>query len=150
MSSKQERKSLRRQFGLPDNRFVIACVARLQPQKGIEYLIKSVALAKDQCDEPITLVIAGDSHNDAYKEKITDQISELDLSDTVVMPGNIQKVPELLSCADAYVHSAIWEGFPVSVLEGMAAELPTVFTDCAGVLPGFAKGVHGYLSLIHI
>ena len=32
----------------------------------------------------------------------------------------------------------------MAVLEAMAAQLPSIFTDCAGELPGFIDGEHGF------
>jgi glycosyltransferase involved in cell wall biosynthesis len=33
---------------------------------------------------------------------------------------------DLLSSCDVYLHSALWEGFPISILEASAAGLPVV------------------------
>jgi glycosyltransferase involved in cell wall biosynthesis len=49
----------------------------------------------------------------------------------------------LLAGADAYVHAARWEGWPLAVLEAMAAARPTITTDCCGRPEGFRDGVHG-------
>lgn len=139
-----EAEVLRNQFGVENGELMITCVARLQPQKGILQLVESFRIVVDNMSRPVKLVIAGDSHNDSYKNEISNAIDTLQLENNIVLLGSTQRIPDLLSCSDIYAHSAIWEGFPVAVLEAMAAQLPSIFTDCAGELPGFIDGEHGF------
>lgn len=55
-------------------------------------------------------------------------------------------VGDYLLASDAFVLSSKWEGLPISILEAMAASLPTISTRAGGVPSIIADGLNGYLS----
>lgn len=66
---------------------------------------------------------------------------QLEISDSVVMLGSRQDIPDLMSAADLFVLSSAWEGFGLVLAEAMACELPVVSTDCGGTKE--VVGAHG-------
>jgi glycosyltransferase involved in cell wall biosynthesis len=67
------------------------------------------------------------------------------LSHRVELLGARADVPNLLARSEVFVLSSRSEGFPVSVLEAMAAGLPVVATDVGGVREAVEDGETGFL-----
>jgi glycosyltransferase involved in cell wall biosynthesis len=109
----------------------LAFVARLIEAKGPLVLIRalSVALEKVSC----CLVVAGDG---PMRERIATLVPNLNLGKHVIMTGQLEhdEVWELLSKADIFILPT-WheEGFPVAILEAMAAGLPIITTRAGGI-----------------
>jgi glycosyltransferase involved in cell wall biosynthesis len=67
------------------------------------------------------------------------------LSDRVELLGARGDVSDVLARSDVFVLSSRSEGFPVSILEAMAAGLPVVATDVGGVAEAVVDGETGIL-----
>jgi glycosyltransferase involved in cell wall biosynthesis len=67
------------------------------------------------------------------RPEIAGELERRGLAGRVELLGSRDDVPQLLGSADIFVLSSRSEGFPVSVLEAMAAGLPVVATDIGGV-----------------
>ncbi len=70
---------------------------------------------------------------------------ELKLSDRVNFLGSRDDVPELLAEADLLVLISLWEGLPLTILEGMRASLPVVASDVGGISELVNHGINGLL-----
>ena len=113
---------LRSRLGLSREDLMILTMARLVPEKGLEYLIRAAAnlrLAAPQCK----IVIAGDGPARCRLERL---VHELDLSDRVTLLGYRQDVHELLAACDIVALPSLREGLSISLLEAMAASKPIV------------------------
>ncbi|MDB5348587.1 MAG: glycosyltransferase family 1 protein [Schlesneria sp.] len=145
-----ERDRIRSDFGISNDQLMLLNVGRITHQKGQDLLLRSLIQA-DLAGRDYRLVLIGarapDSDEDAeYEQKLHRLADAPELKGKCIFAGWRNDVPSVLHSADAYFHSANWEGLPLAVLEAMAAGLPTVWTDCAGTLSGFAPGVHGYIA----
>jgi glycosyltransferase involved in cell wall biosynthesis len=58
--------------------------------------------------------------------------AERGVSSRIRFLGHRRDVPALLAIADLFVLPSLYEGFPLSVLEAMAAGVPVVATDIGG------------------
>jgi glycosyltransferase involved in cell wall biosynthesis len=116
----------------------IISVGRFAYPKDFATLLKSLALL--DADYRATLV--GDGPD------LTEVAAAVDaggLSDRVELLGARGNVSELLARSDVFVLSSRSEGFPVSILEAMAAGLPVVATDVGGVAEAVVDGETGIL-----
>ena len=68
-------------------------------------------------------------------------------SPNIVVTGWVEKteVERILSTANLYLSTALWEGLPYAVLEAMSMRLPLLLTDCPGNSDLVEKGVNGFL-----
>jgi glycosyltransferase involved in cell wall biosynthesis len=116
----------------------IVSVGRLAFPKDFSTLVE--ALADAQADwwaffvgeGPLQAAIAGDVHRRGLEKRIE-------------LLGTRGDVPEILASSDVFVLSSRSEGFPVSILEAMAAALPVVATDVGGVGEAVLDGETGLL-----
>lgn len=108
----------------------IATTARLVKWKGVEGIIRAIALLKEKFPD-IKLVIAGDGPE---REKLEKTAHDLAVADRVDFLGNISRAEtwRLRKQSELYVLNSTYEGLPHTVLTSFAAEIPTVATDIPG------------------
>lgn len=107
------RGALRAELGIAEDRFIAICVARVDPMKDHDLLLRTAARLPD-----ITFVLVGAG------------TQALKVPDNVLALGRRLDVPRLLMMADAVVSaSAYGEGFSNALAEGMACGLVPVATD---------------------
>ena len=98
-----DRATLRRSFGLAEDRFVALFVGRDVHKKGLDVFLEGADPAYD--------LVA-----------VTDR-PETTASATMPFMSH-QRLGELLQCVDAFVLPSVGEGFPLSLQEALAAGLP--------------------------
>jgi len=123
------RRRLRAKYNMPENIFIIVFLSRLHPKKGIDLLLRALALVKDR---PFGFVIAG-SGQKSYEEGIDRLVSSLGLDEKVHRVGFVdgEEKAVTLQGADVFALTSHSESFGIAVAEAMAAELPVLIT--AGV-----------------
>jgi glycosyltransferase involved in cell wall biosynthesis len=119
------------------DRVVVLTLARLDFQKGLEYLIEAIPRVPGAL-----FVIAGDGPD---RSRLEAKARECGIGNRVVFLGHRDDIPELLAACDIYVLPSLFEGLPVSVLEAMAAGKPVIATDIGGTNEAVVPGVTGML-----
>lgn len=121
-------------------RFV--AVGSLLPVKRHEDLIVAFSNMDPvlQAKSRLTIVGGGPLH-----EQLEHQIQELGLARYITLLGNREDVPGILKEHDVFVSASRTEGFPLSLLEGLAAGLPAAVTAVDGVNDIVRDGVEGLL-----
>jgi glycosyltransferase involved in cell wall biosynthesis len=102
----------------------VLTLARLDPQKGLPYLLRAAAQLPG-----VSFVIAGEGAERASLER---EARELGVSDRVAFIGFRTDTPALVAAADVVVLPSLNEGLPLAVLEAMAAARPVVATAVGG------------------
>jgi len=110
----------------PHDVFTFITAARLEDQKGIEYLIRAVAELK-KTEEPFKLIIVGEG---SLKEQLKALAKELGVDEIVEFVGRKtpEEVRDLYALSDAVVIPSLWESGPLTSLEAWAMKLPLVIT----------------------
>lgn len=116
---------LRRQLQKRNGDFLILCVGRLAPDKGLEYLIEAAA-AMPQMERRLQIVIAGDG---PAREQLERFAAKLGVIDRVSFIGFREDVADLLAACDLVVLPSVREGLSIALLEAMAAGKPIVATS---------------------
>lgn len=122
--NQQWRDEIRNEFGI-QNRFVIVNVSRFHVQKNHIFLIEAFAKIKQQNDNTVLLLV-GDG---AERENIQNKINALGVGDSVIFAGVRSDVNKILSAADVFVMTSLFEGLPVSLVEAQASGIPCVVAD---------------------
>lgn len=122
------RAAARAAMGAGPDDILVVSLGRLTAQKAHQHIV-SVA-AKLRGDHPrLRYAIVGEG---ARAGELASLIAESNVADIVQMPGVRSDVADLLGCADIYLSVSDWEGMPLSTIEAMASELPTVATRTEG------------------
>jgi len=121
---------------------VITCVARLHPEKGVEYLLRAMpAILAQEPTAQLLLVGEGDEYARLYA-----LARQLKISDRVFFLGYREDVQPFLALADVVVlPSADRESFGVAIAEAMSMEKPVVASDVGGVHELVEQGKSGFL-----
>lgn len=123
----------------PFQEFVVATVAHLIPEKGVDYLIRAVA----QQSERVRLVIAGDGPESGRLRALG---AELRLGRRLEMIGLTNEIPTVLAGADVYAHPSLAEAFGLAIAEAMACGLPVVASRVGGIPELVEDGQTGLLT----
>jgi len=103
----EERRALRRAFGLPADALLVLFAARASQKKNIEVVLE---IPRDA----FHLVVCG-----GQRELRGDRLSDLG-----VLPH--ERMPDLFGCVDMMVHASHGEGLPLVVQEGLSSGVPLV------------------------
>ena len=120
---------------------VLVSVGRLLPHKGQAILIDAFSLLADLFPY-ITLWIVGDGPERKILEK---RALASPAARKIHFLGRREDVPAVLSRSDIFINTSAWEGMSNSVLEAMAASLPSVVTDAPGVSECHIDGLTGFV-----
>ncbi len=139
-----DKQAARHFFSLPEQAWIWGAVGRLAPVKGHATLLKAWAeagLGKLGCH----LALAGDG--DLYAS-LSALAAELGIAKEITFLGHISEVPTFLKALDGFVMPSLHEGFPLAILEALAAELPVVASAVGGIpeiLTDLAGQGHAFL-----
>lgn len=114
---------------------VIVYVGRLDQHKGVETLIKALAILKQQRSD-LQLVIAGKSvlESEDYEQSLHDLVSKLGLETDVLFPGYAKSPVSLYQLSDVMVLPSIWaEPFGRTIIESFACGTPVVASRTGGI-----------------
>ena len=111
------------------NKPIVAVVARLARQKDHDTLINA-APAILEAHPGTVFAIAGDG---PLREKLERKAAELGVEASFRFLGHFKEIPALLHAADVFVLPTRYEGFPLTVMEAMAAGKGIVVSRVDGV-----------------
>jgi glycosyltransferase involved in cell wall biosynthesis len=104
---------------------LLLAVGRLTEAKGFSDLIRAIALVLQK--RPVNLMIVGEGEK---RTELENQIKALGLENFVELNGFMANPYTVLSKADLFVSSSLWEGFGVAIVEALACGIKVVATDC--------------------
>lgn len=107
-------------LGIAPDTYVLGCIARLSPEKGVDTLIQAAADLPD-----ISVLIAGDG-----PQRDTLQAA---LAPNTLLLGRIPDTRPLLAAIDALVIPSRMEGQGIVALEAMAAHVPIIASRVGGL-----------------
>ena len=120
---------------------VLATVARFDPVKRLEVLVRALPLLVARVPEA-QLLIVGDGPE---REALRALARRLAPGDRVVFAGAIPDAARVLPLVDLYVTASRREGLPLAVLEAMACGLPVLATEAPGHVDAVEPEVTGRL-----
>jgi len=131
----------RKEFGLHSDDFVIGLFGRFVPAKAHEILLEALKDVIIKHSE-VKVLFAGSGPTE---NKIKELTHELNLENNVIFAGFRKDTPELYKIIDLFVLCSNREGFPITLLEAMAAGVPAIVTDVGGNVDIIQNMVNGIL-----
>ncbi len=120
----------RKEMGIPQNALVIGTVARLEPVKGVRFLIECFPTVMYAGNPNVHLVIAGDGQERKMLEALT---KKLDIFRSVTFLGMRSDISKVMSTMDIYVQPSLNEGMGKTIIQAQASGLPVVATRVQGI-----------------
>ncbi|MCK4303404.1 MAG: glycosyltransferase family 4 protein [Candidatus Eisenbacteria sp.] len=141
-SDADARVNARRKLGVAQDCVVIGTVGRLDDAKDpLGALHGAIPLLRAQPN--LRLVFIGDGQ---LRSRLEYAIECSGCGGQVVMAGLHSDASALLAAFDLFFLSSRWEGFPLVVIEAMAARLPVVAYNVAGIREAVEDGRTGFLT----
>lgn len=126
------RSRIRAELGIDDSTSLIGTVGSVVPRKGALHLVR--AMPEILAGAPdVRLAIIGNTSHAKYVSQVKSAADRLNVASSIIWTGERNDVLQLLAAMDLYVHPALIEPLPRSILEAMATRLPVVATTVGGV-----------------
>lgn len=122
----------------------IVTVGRVDENKNHRMLIQAFAELAEEFPD-YKLIIYGDGDQ---RKPLLKMVEEMHLQKRILLPGNVDNVPEIIYKAGVFVLSSNKEGMPNALIEAMIMGLAVVSTDCpcGGPKELIDHGVNGLLT----
>ena len=130
----------RESLNIPENAFVIACVATVRKIKGIPYLIKAANFIP--AGLPIYFIIVG---SDSDSQGIRKLAEATKYKDNFRLMGKQPIAPAFTAMCDLYVQPSITEGLGRAIIEAMSLCKPVIVTDNGGAKELIDKSNCGFV-----
>jgi glycosyltransferase involved in cell wall biosynthesis len=104
-------------------------VGVLSVSKGLQYLLKAVAILKDRGRASIRLIVLGDLGGAGPVFKL---VESLGIKEQVQFVGFALPFPYLASC-DLFVYPTLYDAFPDTVLEALHTGCPVIASETGGI-----------------
>lgn len=125
--ARANRDSARANLGIPPDALVVGAVGRLEPVKGIEYLIHAAPRILEQFPRSAVLIVGEGS----LKEPLCEQAQPC--GERIRFLGYREDVPQIMAALDILVVPSLNEGMGRVVVEAGAAGVPVVASAVGGL-----------------
>ncbi|MEO8194744.1 MAG: glycosyltransferase [Gemmatimonadales bacterium] len=135
--------AFRKEVGIPDGAKLVGMVANIRGSKGHDYYVRAAhqVLARF----PDAHFVAVGDIDPVIGGPILRLVRDLGLADRVHFVGFRKNIAQVLHDLDVFVLASVSEGFPLVILEAMAAGRPVVATRCGGIAEMVDDGRSGRL-----
>ncbi len=129
----------RANWGVPENAFLVGCIANERPRKGLPFLVDALPLIAET-GLNIHLLLIGAINGKKTLAKIT----KCPIKERIHLTGYRIDAAQVLAACDACILPAIKrEGLPKSIIEGMVHQVTPIVTNTGGSPELIEPGVSG-------
>lgn len=146
-------REARARLGLEVDSTLLLFVGRLEPLKGIDVLLKAMALVRERApstaEQMRVMVIGGDVDTPTPGAELARMLAlrdELELGQQVQFVGAREQdmLPYYYSAAEALIMPSDYESFGMVALEAMACGTPVIASETGGLAFLIQDGLNGY------
>jgi glycosyltransferase involved in cell wall biosynthesis len=138
-------RSIRKQDMIEDRKIQLLCVSRLDPEKGLDHLIRAMQILRQQNGQEFELQMVGSGQ---MAQSLRGQVSQLGLDQNVHFHGYVphsEYLLDLYRMASVFILHSLTEGVPQVLLEAMACGVPIIATKVGGIPHIITDGFNGLL-----
>jgi glycosyltransferase involved in cell wall biosynthesis len=148
-----DRAQARAALGWPTDRFAVLQLGRLVPRKGIDNVVRALALLRERSDVDAHLYIVG-GNADVPNEIATPEIARLrGVAATCGVQHHVTfigrrgraQLRAYYGAADVFVTTPWYEPFGITPIEAMACARPVIGADVGGIRYSVVDGKTGFL-----
>jgi len=140
--SRVDKVGLRKELGIREGEKIIVNIGRLSYEKGHSYLVEAMKKVAEIAPSAKLFVI-GDGE---LKARLTSMTTALGLGNNLFFLGERKDAIEILAIANMFVYQSLWGSLGLALLEAIAAGVPVVAPENAGVYELIRNGENG---LVH-
>ncbi len=134
-----EEDQIRTKYGIPRSRPIVLYVGGIDPRKNYVLMLRAIrdvlqAREGPEEEKPVLVMVGGITGDREYP-RLCSNIAELNLKDSVVMPGYVEDndLLKLYAISRVFFFPSLYEGFGLPPLEAMAAGLPVVSSSSSSM-----------------
>ena len=134
---------LRAKLHILDDAFVIGFTGRLVRDKGIIELIRAFHLLQEKYSDMVLLLVGMLEERDALPRDVVDVMKS---NPKIIYTGYVSNalIEYYYALMNCFVLPSYREGFPTSVLEASAMELPVITTKVTGCIDSIIENKTGF------
>ncbi len=138
--NKMNRKSIRREYGISDDKIVIGMVGRFDEQKNHKF---SIELLKKLNNPKYILFFIGEG---ILENEIKSIVNKYNLSNRVIFAGKKEDVEKYYSAFDIFILPSLFEGLGIVNIEAQASGLPCLVSSSVPLETKVSQNIY-YLDL---
>lgn len=136
--------SIRHEFGVPENAFIVGTVAQIRRGKGIDTIIETAGKVISKLPNTWFLILGPEAKDELeFAEQLRQRVSELNLGHRVKFCGPREDVANFLASIDVFFLPTRAEAFGMVIAEAMAARVPVVTSNVGGIPEIIPDGTYG-------
>ena len=124
-----DKSKLKNELGLKPKELVFSCVARFEPEKNHQLLIKAFGKINNR---NYKLLLLGTG---SEKEKVKKLVQKYRLTEKIFFLDSSYKGSQIIGISDYYIQPSKIESFGITVVEAMLQRVPVILSD----IPAFKK-----------
>ncbi len=123
-----DREKIRKKYGLNLHDKIVMYAGRLEKEKNLDFLIRSISLINDV---NVKLIIVGEGRQHKHLKELVQNLK----LERIYFIGALhpKKIPELLNCADIFAITSLYESGPLVIMEALACGIPVVTVNVGRV-----------------
>ena len=140
--------SFRKKLGLKPDAPILLSVGRIDPEKGLDFLIDAFARMSDRIPEA-HLVFAGDG---SARKKLEEHAAATKVNNRIHFLGMVNRaeLPDLLHDSPVFLSASTTEVNPISVIEAIASGLPLVAVQDEAFEGMIVENENGHLTPLDV
>jgi len=141
-----EKAAERARLGLPVDAVIVAYSGRLTTEKGLPLLMRTwVRVSRAHPEAHLVLIGSGENLPLSCEPELRAFTARHDLEKRVTFTGAVERVHEVLRCADLFAFPSETEALGLALIEALSCEVPAVASRVGGIPDIVDDGVQGRL-----
>jgi glycosyltransferase involved in cell wall biosynthesis len=144
----KEKIQARHILNIPENKFVIGILGRIDRLKGQDFLIESVNYIKEKHNLDFYLIIAGNptkNEGEEFINELKERVKKFKLEKNISFTGRINDSADFYSAIDLFAMASQSESYGLVTIEAMLAGTPVIGTNTGGTPELLNYGEYGVI-----